>query len=83
MIKIEKLEQGFRTYSDKDYMIRPILDRLGKEINPNAIYDEADDIEVEGQPRFDYEETNIKIEKNEEIEEEILNEENIDKNMEQ
>jgi len=62
MIKIEKTEEGFRTYSDEDYMIRPILDRLGKEINPNAIYDEAEDIEVNGQPRFDYEETDIKRE---------------------
>jgi hypothetical protein len=66
MIKIEKLEEGFRTYSDEDYMIRPILDRLGNEINPNAIYDEAEDIEVNGQPRFDYEETEIKREKEEE-----------------
>lgn len=62
MIKIDKIETGFRTYSDEDYMIRPILDRLGKEINPNAIYDEAEDIEVNGQPRFDYEETNVKRE---------------------
>lgn len=62
MIKVEKTETGFRTYSDEDYMIKPILDRLGKEINPNAIYDEAEDIEVDGKPRFDYEETNIKIE---------------------
>lgn len=62
MIKVEKTETGFRTYSDEDYMIRPILDRLGKEINPNAIYDEAEDIEVDGRPRFDYEETDIKRE---------------------
>lgn len=62
MIKIEKLEEGFRTYSDEDYMIRPILDRLGEEINPNAIYDEAEDIEIDGQPRFEYEETDIKRE---------------------
>lgn len=62
MIKIEKIENGFKIYSDENYMIRPILDRLGKEINPNAIYDEAEDIEVDGQPRFDYEETDIKRE---------------------
>ena len=62
MIKIEKTEEGFRTYSDEDYMIRPILDRLGQPINQNAIYDEAEDIEVDGQPRFDYEETDIKRE---------------------
>lgn len=66
MIKIEKTETGFRTYSDEDYMIKPILDRLGKEINLNAIYDEAEDIKVNGQPRFDYEETDIKREKEEE-----------------
>lgn len=70
MIKIEKIENGFKIYSDKNYMIRPILDRLEKEINPNAIYDEAEDIEVDGQPRFDYEETDIKREIELEIEEE-------------
>lgn len=62
MIKIEKTETGFRTYSDEDYMIKPILDRLGKEINPNAMYDEAEDIEVDGYPRFDYIETDVKRE---------------------
>lgn len=70
MIKIEKIETGFRTYSDEDYMIKPTLDRLGKEINSNAIYDEAEDIEVDGHPRFDYEETDIKREIEPEIEEE-------------
>lgn len=71
MIKIEKIETGFRTYSDEDYMIRPILDRLGNEINLNAMYDEAEDIEVDGYPRFDYEETDIKREIEEEINESI------------
>lgn len=66
MIKVEKTENGFRTYSDEDYMIRPILDRLGKEISPNAMYDEAEDIEVDGKPRFDYEETDTKREIEEE-----------------
>ena len=70
MIKIEKIEDNYRTYSDEGYMIRPILDRLGEEININAIYDEAEDIEVDGQPRFDYEETDIKREIEPEIEEE-------------
>ena len=65
MIKIEKIESGFRTYSDEGYMIRPTLDRLGEEINLSAIYEEAEDIEVDGKPRFDYEETNIKIEQEE------------------
>lgn len=73
MIKIEKIETGFRTYSDEDYMIRPILDRLGNEINSNAMYDEAEDIEVDGYPRFDYIETDIKREviEDEESEENI------------
>ena len=62
MIVIEKIDTGFRTYSDEDYMIRPILDRLGQPINPNAIYDEAEDIKVDGQPRFDYIETDVKRE---------------------
>ena len=72
MIKIDKIEEGYKTYSDEDYMIRPIFDRLGKEINPNAIYDEAEDIDVNGYPRYDYEETDIKriiVEETEEIEE--------------
>ena len=70
MIVIEQTENGFKTYSDENYMIKPILDRLGKEINSNAMYDEAEDIEVNGQPRFDYEETDIKREIEQEIEEE-------------
>ena len=68
MIRIEKIEEGFKTYSDEDYMIRPILDRLEQPINPNAIYDEAEDIEVNGYPRFDYIETDIKREESEEDE---------------
>lgn len=70
MIKIEKIEDNYRTYSDEGYMIRPILDRLGEEINTEAMYDEAEDIEVDGQPRFDYEETDVKREIEEEIYEE-------------
>lgn len=70
MIKVEKLEEGYRTYSDESYKIRPILDRLEQPISQNAIYEEAEDIEVDGQPRFDYEETDIKIEVAEEPEEE-------------
>lgn len=73
MIKIEKTKEGFRTYSDEDYMIKPILDRLGREINSNAIYDEAEDIEVDGQPRFDYIETDIKREIEEDLNEEYIN----------
>ena len=62
MIIVEKLEEGFRTYSDEGFKISPILDRLGEPIHQNALYDEAEDIEVDGHPRFDYEETDIKIE---------------------
>jgi len=76
MIKIEKNEDNYITYSDENFMIKPIYDRLGEEINPDAIYGIAEDIEVDGQPRFDYEETDIKREV-------IKDEENIDENMEQ
>ena len=62
MIIVEKIEEGFRTYSDEGYMIRPVYDRLGDSVNQNATYDEAEDIEVDGHPRFDYEETEEKIE---------------------
>ena len=62
MIVIERIENGCKTYSDEDYMIKPIYDRLGKPINPNALYETAEDIEVDGYPRFDYEETDIKRE---------------------
>ena len=53
-------------------MIKPIYDRMGEKINPNAIYGEAEDIEVDGYPRFDYIETDIKIKRREEIEEEVI-----------
>jgi len=79
MIKIERTDYGFKTYSDENYKIRPIFDRLGEEINLNAIYDEAEDVEVNEHPRFDYEETNIKRE----IIEEEENEEIFDEDMEQ
>ena len=53
------------SYSDNGKMIRPVFDRLGKPINPNAMYDEAVDIIVSGKPRYDYVETDIDIEKEE------------------
>ena len=62
MIKIEKIENGFKTFSDKNLRIKPIYDRLGEAIDENALYDEAEDIEVDGKPRFDYEETEEEIE---------------------
>ena len=70
MIVVERIEGGFKTYSDMDVMIRPIYDRLGQPIPEEALYEEAEDIEVDGQPRFDYEETDIPIEHPEEEEEE-------------
>ena len=70
MIVIERIENRFKTYSDEDYMIKPIYDRLGKPINPNALYEVAEDIEVDGHPRYDYEETDTPIEHLPEEEEE-------------
>ena len=52
------------------FKIKPIYDRLGEPINKNAVFDEAEDIEVNGKPRFDYEETDIKREIEQEMEEE-------------
>lgn len=54
-----------KTYSDSEFKIRPIYDRLGKEISPHAKYDIAVDIIVEGKPRYDYVETDEKITKHE------------------
>lgn len=76
MIIINKVEDGFLTYSDSGLKIKPVYDRLNREINKEALYDDAFDIEVEGKPRFEYEETDIKREV-------IENEESINKSMEQ
>lgn len=71
MIKKEQInERLIKTYSDSNKMIKPTFDRLGKEINPHAKYDIAVDIIVNGQPRYDYVETDIDIE----VEEEVLEE---------
>lgn len=73
MIKTEQInERLIKSYSDNNKMIKPVYDRLGKPINPDAMYDEAVDIIVDGMPRYDYEETDIDIEI--EIEEEIIEE---------
>lgn len=62
MIVIEQYnDKLMKTYSDSELKIRPIYDRLGKEINPHAKYDIAVDIMVEGKPRYDYVETDEKI----------------------
>lgn len=67
MIKTEIVENNFiKTYSNNNKMIRPIYDRLGKEINPDALYSEAVDIVVNGLPRYEYEETEIEIESEQE-----------------
>lgn len=71
MIKTEQIsDRLIKSYSDNNKMIKPTYDRLGKPINPDAMYDEAIDIIVDGMPRYDYEETDIEIE----IEDEIIKE---------
>lgn len=69
MIKTEAInERLIKSYSDNNKMIKPVFDRLGKDINPNAQYDEAVDIIVDGKPRYDYVETDLDIVKDETIE---------------
>ena len=66
MIKTEAInERLIKSYSDNNKMIRPVFDRLSKDINPNASYDKAIDIIVDGEPRYDYVETDIDIVKDE------------------
>ena len=80
MIVIEKIDDILvKSYSDINKKIKPIFDRLGKEINPHAKYDIAVDIIVNGQPRYDYVETDIDIEVEEETDEAVeeVNEENV------
>lgn len=70
MIKTEQIsDRLIKSYSDNNKVIKPVFDRLGKPINPNAMYDSAIDIIVNGQPRYAYVETNIDIVKDETIEE--------------
>lgn len=78
MIVIEKIDDRLvKSYSDINKMIKPIFDRMGKEINTNAAYGEAIDIIVNGKPRYDYVETDIDIEVEEEVLEEETTEEEI------
>lgn len=66
MIKTEIAGNNLiKTYSDNNKMIKPFYDRLGKEINPNALYSEAIDIVVNGLPRYEYTETDIPIDEQE------------------
>ena len=57
------------SYSDEGKMIKPVYDRLGKPIKDDALYSEACDIIVNGMPRYDYIETDIEIEKEEQADE--------------
>lgn len=62
-IIVERTEDDlFVSKSDNSVKIRPILDRLGKEISQHAIYDVAVDVAVNDEPRYDYVETAIPIE---------------------
>ena len=84
MIVIEKIDDELiKSYSDSNKMIKPVYDRIGKEINPNAVYGEAIDIIVNGQPRYDYVETDIDIEVEEEVLEEETTEEETDEVVEE
>lgn len=60
-----------KTYSDNNKMVKQVMDRLNRPIRENAIYAEAVDMVIDGQPRYDYVETDIDIE----VEEEVLEEE--------
>lgn len=63
MIQHEQIDERLiKSYSDSGVKIKQTYDRLGKPISENAIYDEAIDIIVGGQPRYDYTETDIPIE---------------------
>ena len=70
MIVIERYENTnlWITRSDAGVKIKPVFDRLGKEI-ADFNYNEAIDIDVDGYPRYDYEETEEVIEQEENEEE--------------
>lgn len=67
MIIVERYENTnlWITKSDAGVKIRPVFDRLGKEI-ADFNYNEAIDIDVDGHPRYDYEETEELIDQEEE-----------------
>ena len=74
MVKLKLAEDNANiviSYSDEGKMIRPVYDRLDKPIREDALYAEACDIIVNGMPRYDYIETDIDIEKEEEQVEEV------------
>ena len=67
MIQHEQIDERLiKSYSDNGVKIKQAYDRLGKPINENAVYDKAIDVIVNGQPRYDYVETNIPIQEREE-----------------
>ena len=77
MITTERIENTdlWLTKSDSGFKIKQVVDRLGQPI-PDVEYGEAVDIDVNGQPRYDYIETEtpIEIPVEEEAEEPIDNE---------
>lgn len=76
MVKLKLAEDNANiviSYSDEGKMIKPVYDRLGKPINDDALYAEACDIIVNGMPRYDYVETDIDIEREEEQVDEVGN----------
>ena len=68
-----------KTYSDNNKMVKQVMDRLNRPIRENAIYAEAVDMVIDGQPRYDYVETDIDIE----VEEEVLEEETTEEVIEE
>ena len=63
MITTERIENTdlWLTKSDSGFKIKQVVDRLGQPI-PDVEYGEAVDIDVNGQPRYDYIETETPIE---------------------
>lgn len=72
-----------KTYSDNNKMVKQVMDRLNRPIRENAIYAEAVDMVIDGQPRYDYVETDIDIEVEEEVLEEETTEEETDEVVEE
>ena len=69
------------SYSDLGKQIRPVFDRLGKPIREDALYPEAYDVIVDDKPRYDYEETDIDIEIEEQEEATIRENQIVEENV--
>lgn len=56
-------ERLIKSFSTNGKMIKPIFDRLGKPIREDTVYEDgiAVDMIVDGQPRYDYIETDQEI----------------------